>query len=107
MPTVINSIIGTGGTYTTPALWEAARPADIRAGTGTDEIWVGKCKKQTFAPVTFGGTTGDATHWTELTTDTGASFRDDASPIGRVDTTKGATLRTTASYTVVIVLGED
>jgi hypothetical protein len=77
MPTTVTKIIGTGGDYTTIAAWLAACPANL---VTADQIWQGKLKNQTFnEAVVFSGITTDATRYIELTTDTGASFRDNAS----------------------------
>lgn len=75
--------IGTGGDYSTLQAWEDAKPADI---VGSGSIWRGLQKNQNFdvtgsvTPIlVIAGSTTDATHYTELTTETGASFRDNAS----------------------------
>lgn len=109
MTTTVTSTIGAvGGTYSTMQAWEDATPADL---TAVDQIWRGECKNETFTgTLVFSGTTADATRYSELTTQAGASFRDHASvqtnPL-RVDTTKGATQRTTAGYTTLVnVVGD-
>jgi hypothetical protein len=98
MATIVTKIIGTGGDYPDPAAWFAAAPASLVAA---DQIWQGKLKKQKFSSATTLDITGkgvDATHYFELTTDTGASFRDDAgaatNPL-RADETKGAMIEVT------------
>jgi hypothetical protein len=100
--TTVTSSIGTGGTYSTVAAWFAACPASL---VTADQIWRGECKNQTLATVNFAGITTSSTQYVELTTEAGASFVDNATKVGRVDSTKGAVLRTTASYTAVITLG--
>lgn len=79
MATIITSIIGTGGDYTTIQAWEDACPSNL---VTSDEIWQGKVKNQEFSVtngvVLISGMTTDSTRYIELTTDTGASFVDHA-----------------------------
>lgn len=112
MPTTIVKTIGSGGDYATPALWEAAAPADLVAA---DQIWEGQILSgNNFSDanivVTLAGSTSDATRYKHLTTASGASFQDHANastnPIF-VDSTKGATLTSTGNYgDAAIVLTE-
>lgn len=102
MATTIVKTIGTGGDYSTLQAWEDACPANL---VSADQIWQGRCKNQEFVMggtvLTISGVTVDATHYVELTTDAGASFRDHANaatnPL-RYDATKGAGIRTTNAY---------
>lgn len=79
MATTVSKTIGTGGDYSTVQAWEDAAPANL---VTADQIWQGKLKNEEFVPggtvVTIAGSTSDSTRYKELTTDTGASFLDNA-----------------------------
>jgi hypothetical protein len=80
MATTVVKTIGTGGDYTTLQAWEDACPANL---VTADQIWQGQLKNQEMTSastlLTVSGTTVDATRYLELTTEAGASFRDNAS----------------------------
>lgn len=98
MATIVTSIIGTGGDYTTPQAWEDACSSNI---VTADQIWQGKLKKQEFGALLISGITTDATHYIELITDTGASFVDDANlqtNALRYNASNGAGLLTNNNY---------
>ncbi len=102
MPTTVVKTIGTGGDYSTLALWIAACPANL---VTADQIWQGQCKNQSFSGaatlLTVTGITYDATRYVELTTEAGASFRDNASVQTnelRWNSSNGASLDMTAGY---------
>lgn len=102
MATTVVKTIGTGGDYSTLQAWEDACPADLVA---VDQIWQGRLKNQEFSssstPLVISGTTTDATRYIELTTEAGASFRDNANkatnPL-RYDSSVGAGIKITASW---------
>ncbi len=106
MTTTTTKTIGTGGDYSTLALWIAACPANLVSG---DVIYQGKCKNQLFSSasnlLSIAGITTDATRYIELTTDTGASFRDNASVQSNAlqwNSSNGAAIECSAAYTVAI-----
>lgn len=69
MATLTNDI-GTGETYTTPALWETNRvPANLVTDGNT---YIGRCKGEAFGRISLQGHTTDATHYYELTAKDGA-----------------------------------
>lgn len=111
MTTTVVKVIGTGGDYSTVQAWEDASPADL---TAVDEIWEGQCLNQNFASVsgpvvTFSGTTTDATRFKRLTTQAGASFRDNAgvqTNALRYNAANGASLTCSDTYANTIVVGE-
>lgn len=114
MPTVVTSTISLSGTpdYSTLASWENASPADLVAA---DQVWRGEIQQpndvftSTGTVVTIGGSTTDATRYKELTTATGASFRDHAdaatNPL-KYDNTKGASIESTGSATFTVAITE-
>lgn len=80
--TVTDTIGSSGAAYATIALWEDG--TDNTSLVAADEIRVGALKNETFSNggatvATIAGATTDATRYRHLTTDTGASFRDNAS----------------------------
>ncbi len=101
-----DKVIGTGGDYTTIASWFAACPADL---VSTTQTWRGLLKNQTFtltSAVTFTGITTSATYYIELTTDTGASFADNANVQTnalRYNTSNGAAISCTSAYVIPLV----
>lgn len=106
MATTVVKTIGTGGDYTTLQAWEDACPASLVA---VDQVWQGKVKNQEFSSasslLTISGTTVDATRYVELTTDTGASFVDNASVRTnalRYNEANGAAIRMTGAWTSAI-----
>lgn len=111
MTTTVTSTIGTGGTYTTLQAWEDAAPANL---VTADQVWQGACKNQTFSGsitlLTMSGSTSDATRYKELTTDTGASFRDNASVQSNAlmyNTANGAAITSSVTFGVVVQLNEN
>jgi hypothetical protein len=111
MATVVTSSIGYGGDYSTLQAWEDAAPANL---VTADVIWRGELKKQTFSNtsgtlLTISGSTVDSTHYKELTTAPGASFRDHpnvaTNPL-RPDGNHGALLICGGSYLDGIQCGE-
>lgn len=106
MTTTVTKTIGPSGCdYTTIQAWFDACPANITAG-GVDQIWRGECKNiseftSTDVLLNATGKTTDATHYIELTTYSGASFRDNASVQSnalRYNASNGAAIRMSGSY---------
>ena len=102
MATTVVKTIGTGGDYSTLQAWEDACPANL---VSADQIWQGQCKNQEFVVsgtvLTISGTTVDATHYVELTTEAGASFVDHADKATnalRYNTANGAALRGSGAW---------
>jgi len=102
------STIGTGGTYSTIALWEADTDNDL-VGTTTTET--GALKNQEFTEeVTISGATTNATYYRTLTTDTGASFADNANVQTnalRYNASNGAGIKSTTAFTDAITVSEN
>ena len=98
--------IGTGGDYSTISSWLAACPANLVSSTQT---WVGQLKNETFtlsSATTFSGITTSATYYIELTTESGASFADNANVQTnalRYNTSNGAALSCTTAYVNMFV----
>ena len=108
MATTVVSTIGTAGDYSTLASWEAASPADLVAA---DQIWQGQVKNEEFVGastmLTIAGQTTDATRYVELTTESGASFADNANKLTnalRYNAANGAGIRTTGGYATAAVV---
>lgn len=109
MPTANNKTIGTGGDYTTIALFTAAIPANL---VTADATWTGLCLNQEFAVATTTGaifdTTGhttDATRFITLTANTGASFQDNANVRTnalKYNSSNGACIRKTDNYGYIL-----
>jgi hypothetical protein len=106
MPTTVVSTIGTGGDYSTLALWIAGCPANL---VTSDQIWQGQVKNQAFTSATnllaITGITTDSTRYVELTTEAGASFRDNGSVQSnalRWNSSNGASIDLSGSYTEAI-----
>lgn len=102
MTTTVVKTIGTGGDYSTLQAWEDACPANL---VSADQIWQGQCKNQEFVvsgtALTISGTTVDATHYVELTTEAGASFVDHADKATnalRYNPSYGAALRGSGAW---------
>lgn len=102
MATTVVKTIGTGGDYSTLQAWEDACPANL---VSADQIWQGQCKNQEFVVsgtvLTISGTTVDATHYVELTTEAGASFVDHANKATnalRYNKDNGAALRGSGAW---------
>jgi len=105
------STIGTTGTYTTINAWEAAAPAGTLSAP-----WQGNCQNQTFsggdgsgAVITISGNTVDATNHKILTTDTGASFYDNANKLTnalKYNASNGAAITQSIAYNAEIVISE-
>lgn len=100
MATIIESTIGTGGTYTTLADWYASIPSNL---VTADQVHRGKVLNQELVmttTLTISGKTTDATRYIELTTDTGASFMDHANkatnPL-RYNASVGAAIRSSGA----------
>jgi hypothetical protein len=102
MADVIDTI-GTSGDYATPALWSAAWPANF---VTADERWIGQLKNQTFSvSLSWSGNTTDATRYPWLTTEAGASFKDNANKLTnalRYNTSNGAALVNSGAYATPI-----
>lgn len=100
-----DKVIGTGGDYTTIASWFAACPADL---VSTTQTWRGLLKNETFTlttAITFSGITTSSTYYIELTTDTGASFADNANVQTnalRYNASNGAAIACSTNYVVPI-----
>lgn len=76
MATTVTSTIGSTGDYSTLQAWEDACPSNL---VTDDKIWRGEAQNQEFtANLSFGGVTTDSTRYIELTTVSGASFRDNS-----------------------------
>jgi hypothetical protein len=108
MPTVVPKNVGTGGDYTSWTTWEAAKPANL---VTVDQIWEGRGANQAFNEVvTIAGSTTDATRFARMTTQTGASYLDDAglqTNAYRFDSTKGCSISNNTAYGIVINIGEN
>lgn len=105
MTTTVTKTVGTGGDYSTVALALAAIPADLVAA---DQIWRIALKNQEFVVTTglsITGHTCDATRYIELTTDTGASFVDNASKATnalRYNAANGAAIKSNTAYVLTL-----
>lgn len=102
MATTVNKVIGTSGDYTTLQAWEDACPANL---VSSDQIWRGLCKNQEFVSssivLNISGITTDVNRYLEITTDTGASFMDNANVRTnalRYNASNGAAIRFTGAY---------
>lgn len=111
MPTTTVKTIGSTGDYSTLQAWEDASPANL---VTADEIWRGECQNQTFSStttlLTIAGSTSDATRYKELTTASGASFRDHASKATNALTynaSLGAAIDLTGNYQAGVVVTEN
>jgi hypothetical protein len=119
MPTIVNRVVRyTGGDYPTLAAAFAAIPADIRAGTGTDEQWnifidESAAGIYEWDLVNYGLTLSkstNATNYIRIAANTGKSFKDNANKLTNALTYNAANgvalkatnivLLTTAPYTV-------
>lgn len=97
------SIIGTGGDYTTLQAWEDSMDATLT------DAEIGKVKNQNFSSasnlLTFSGVTTSGTFTITLTTDTGASFIDNAGAASNAlfpNASNGAIITLTGSYAIAI-----
>lgn len=91
MVTIVTKTISLTGTpdYSTLQAWEDAAPANL---VTADQVWKGVIDKATdnfvgdgnSSYLTIGGSTVDSTRYKELTTNTGASFRDHANKLSNV-----------------------
>ncbi len=111
MPTTITETIGSGGDFTTPALWEAALPANL---VTADEIRVGEQLNEEFSgsgnQLTIAGQTTDATRYVVYTAAAGASFADNANKLTnelRYNASNGAGIRGTSYYSTAVVVTTD
>ena len=111
MATTVVKTIGTGGDYSTLQAWEDACPANL---VSADQIWQGKVKNQVFSAsgtlLTISGTTVDSTHYVELTTDTGASFLDNASVRTnalRYNESNGAAIKITGAWANAVIISQN
>lgn len=104
MPTTTTKSIGaTGRDYSTPNSWADACAADIRNGTGTDEVWRGECYDDADFTVSSSvnlDSTSDDDNYMILTTATGQSFKDHANKLTNA-------LRPNGSNGVLFNLGND
>jgi hypothetical protein len=109
MTTTVVKTIGTGGDYTTIAAWEADTP--VGGLVAADQIWQGQVKNQSFSEtVTIAGTTVDSTRYVELTTQAGASFRDNANVQTnalKFNSSNGAALSSSTAYGQVLSINQD
>jgi hypothetical protein len=110
MPTTVVKVIGTGGDYSTPQAGEDAKPVDF---TAVDELWQFQLKNQLFSgtgvQLTIAGSTSDATRYCEFTTQSGASWRDNASVqtnAYRYNSSNGAAISGSSGYTSTITISE-
>ena len=110
MATTVVKTIGTGGDYSTLQAWEDACPANL---VSADQIWQGQCKNQEFVVsgtvLTISGTTVDATHYVELTTEAGASFvdhADKATNAMRYNPANGAALRGSGAWVSAFAINQ-
>jgi hypothetical protein len=113
MTTKTISLTGTPD-YSTLQSWEDATPANlVTAGVGN---WTGLIDKASdnFSSagtlLTISGTTVDSTHYVELTTNTGASFRDNANVQTnalRFNSSNGCSITDTAGYTAAITVSQE
>ncbi len=106
MTTTVDKTIGSGGDYSTLALWIAACPANL---VSSDQIWRGLCLNQAFTGgsvmLAISGITTDSTRYIHLTTASAASFRDNANVQTnalRWNSSNGASIEMTASYDTTI-----
>ena len=113
MGTTVKTIGASGADYTTLQSWEDAAPANL---VTDGNIWQGQIKDATDAfsgagtQLTIAGSTVDATHYKELTTAAGASFRDNASiqtNALRFNSSNGCSITGTGGYCLVINITED
>jgi hypothetical protein len=112
MPTTTVKTIGSGGDYTTLASWEAGAPANL---VTADQIWQGQLISAatnisgTGTLLTVAGSTTDSTRYKELTTASGASFRDNANVQTNAlqwNSANGASIESTTYYLYAIVVSE-
>lgn len=107
-----DKVIGTGGDYTTINSWEA----DMPNLTATTQTWRGLCKNQDFnggdgsgAAIVISGGNPSSSFYAELTTDTGASFADNANKLTnalKYNTANGAAIHTASSYTYLLTTSQ-
>jgi hypothetical protein len=98
MATTVVKTIKSGGDYTTLQAWEDACPANL---VTSDQVWQGQCAGTFTAGLVISGTTVDSTRYVELTTEAGASFRDNASVQSnalRYNASNGMALNFSGSY---------
>jgi len=105
------STIGTTGTYSTINTWEAAAPSGTLSAP-----WEGDCQNQTFvggdgsdAVITISGNTVSSANHKILTTDTGASFADNANKLTnalKYNASNGAAITQSTAYRACIVVNE-
>jgi len=108
MTTTVVKTIGTGGDYSTIGAWNSACPADLVAN---DQIWQGQLKNQIHSltgaalVIFLGSGKTDATRYIELTTEAGASFRDNANVQTNAlfaNSSNGAIVTSTSGYANII-----
>ncbi len=114
MGTTVKTIRKDGtGDYTTLQSWEDAAPANL---VTDGNIWQGQCTVATdeftsaSSILTMSGSTADATHYKELTTGTGASFKDNVNVQTnalRYNASNGVAIRVTTGATSGINLSEN
>ncbi len=106
MPTTVTSSISLSGTpdFSTPQAWEDAAPANL---VTADQIWRGEISLPgdnftgATTVLTVAGSTTDATRYKELTTASGASFRDHADAATNAltyDSTKGCSMSCSGGF---------
>src|SRR3990172_1906599 len=113
MENVLVKTSGSGGDYTTLQSWEDAAPANY---VTADQIWQGQIKAAsdsfTSATIllTISGGTVDSTRYAELTTATGASFRDNANVQTnalRANSANGCIITCTGNYVHAVNVGQN
>jgi hypothetical protein len=102
---------GGGFDYSSWSTWFAACPADLRAGTGTNDVWRGE-GSGTFtsasALLTISGTLTDATHNIIMTTRAGQAARDNANAQtnrAAFVAANGCSIECTGSYAMPVTVG--
>lgn len=109
--TTVKTIGASGADYTVLQTWEDAAPANLTTSIAGGEIWQGQIKaaSDSFTSagtlLTVAGSTVDSTGYKELTTATGASFRDNANVQTnalRANSANGCILSGTANYACCI-----
>lgn len=108
---VVKSVGSAGGrNYSSIAAFLAARPSDLRAGTGTDETWTAELyNDSTFSvstTTTASGVSSDSTHYTHITVAAGQSFMDAPSNALRYNNANGVSIELSGGYQTVLHASE-
>lgn len=110
MPTTVTKTIKSGGDYTTLQAWEDAAPANY---VTADQVWQGQASGSFVSAtnlLTVSGGTVDATCYLELTTEAGASFRDNVNVQTnalRFNSSNGCAITCTGSYATPILINQE